>query len=96
MELSKIENFIESINKEDKVVLISSGGTAVKLEENTVRSIENFSTGTRGSLCAEFFLEHGYYVIFLHRDNSKRPFTQKFELNEYYYNKIKITSLTSY
>ena len=52
-----------------------------KLEENTVRSIENFSTGTRGSLCAEHFLRNDYYVIFLHRDTSKRPFTLDYELN---------------
>ena len=36
-----------------KVVLITSGGTAVPLEKNTVRSIENFSTGGRGAISAE-------------------------------------------
>ena len=35
------------------VVLISSGGTAVPLEKNTVRQIENFSTGMRGARSAE-------------------------------------------
>ena len=83
MEESKIENFLLNIGKEENVILITSGGTSVKLEENTVRTIENFSTGTRGAICAEYFLEHGYYVIFLYRDNSKRPFTRNFELNKY-------------
>ncbi len=35
--------------RERQVVLLSSGGTSVPLERNTVRSIENFSTGTRGA-----------------------------------------------
>lgn len=35
------------------VVGITSGGTATPLELNTVRSIENFSSGRRGALCAE-------------------------------------------
>lgn len=35
------------------VVCITSGGTATPLELNTVRSIENFSSGRRGALCAE-------------------------------------------
>ena len=38
------------------IILISSGGTSVPLEQNTVRSIENFSTGTRGARSAEYFL----------------------------------------
>jgi phosphopantothenate-cysteine ligase len=42
--------------KPEKVVLITSGGTSVPLERNTVRSIENFSTGLRGSASAEYFL----------------------------------------
>jgi phosphopantothenate-cysteine ligase len=35
------------------VILITSGGTSVPLEKNSVRSIENFSTGMRGAISAE-------------------------------------------
>ena len=84
--LQKIRDFIESQNREDKVVLITSGGTSVKLEKNTVRSIENFSTGKRGALCAEEFLKKGYKVIFLHRDNSLLPFNHHFNLNDIFEN----------
>lgn len=35
------------------VVLVTSGGTTVPLESNTVRFVDNFSAGTRGSSSAE-------------------------------------------
>ena len=38
------------------LVVVTSGGTSVPLEKNTVRSVENFSTGNRGALSAENFL----------------------------------------
>lgn len=47
--------------------LLQSGGTTIPLEKNTVRFIDNFSAGTRGSASAEYLLKHGYAVIFLHR-----------------------------
>lgn len=53
-------------------------------EKHTVRFIDNFSTGARGATSAEFpncssvtsryFLKEGYFVIFLYREGSKRPF----------------------
>ncbi|KAI8495714.1 hypothetical protein Bbelb_266860 [Branchiostoma belcheri] len=55
-----------------------SGGTRVPLESRTVRFIDNFSVGTRGSVSAENFLAQGYAVIFLHRLNSLEPFTRHF------------------
>ena len=58
-----------------QVVLITSGGTAVPLERNTVRQIENFSTGTRGARSAEHFIRAGHPVIFFHRKNSMQPFS---------------------
>eukprot|EP01138_Halocafeteria_seosinensis_P007797 gb/GECG01007967.1/.p1 GENE.gb/GECG01007967.1/~~gb/GECG01007967.1/.p1 ORF type:complete len:421 (+),score=48.52 gb/GECG01007967.1/:1-1263(+) len=61
------------------VAFITSGGTKVPLELNTVRFVDNFSTGTRGSLCAEELLEQGYAVIFLHRKGSKRPFIRELD-----------------
>ncbi|AEO54888.1 hypothetical protein MYCTH_2085895 [Thermothelomyces thermophilus ATCC 42464] len=49
-----------------RLVLITSGGTTVPLEKQTVRFIDNFSAGTRGATSAEYFLEAGYAVIFFH------------------------------
>jgi len=37
------------------------------LEHNTVRFVDNFSAGTRGSASAEYFLEKNYVVIFIYR-----------------------------
>uniref|UniRef100_A0A023F7M8 DNA/pantothenate metabolism flavoprotein C-terminal domain-containing protein n=1 Tax=Triatoma infestans TaxID=30076 RepID=A0A023F7M8_TRIIF len=65
-------------NENHKIVLITSGGTTVPLEKNTVRFIDNFSAGTRGSASAEYFLKYGYAVIFLHRNKSLKPFTRHF------------------
>lgn len=47
-----------------RIALVTSGGTTVPLENNTVRFIDNFSAGTRGATSAEYFLENGYAVIF--------------------------------
>jgi DNA / pantothenate metabolism flavoprotein len=63
---------------ERKLVVITSGGTTVSLERNVVRFLDNFSTGVRGSTCAEVFLTtfHDYGVVFLGRRSSKMPFTR--------------------
>ena len=87
-ENEKLINFILNIpeqtnNSKSKVVLITSGGTSIKLEENTVRTIENFSTGKRGALCAEQFLLKDYYVIFLYREGSHKPFSNHFSVEEF-------------
>lgn len=73
----RVESFIE-YHKADgkKVALITSGGTLVPLEQQTVRHLDNFSTGTRGSTSAEQFLLRGYAVIFLYRDSSFFPYTR--------------------
>ncbi|KAE9415164.1 hypothetical protein Angca_003625, partial [Angiostrongylus cantonensis] len=55
-----------------------SGGTKVNLEKNCVRFIDNFSMGTRGAASSEYFLEAGYAVIFLHREESLKPFSRNF------------------
>eukprot|EP00435_Cladocopium_sp_Y103_P025967 s444_g6.t1 len=39
-----------------RVALITSGGTTVPFEVNTVRFIDNFSTGTRGAFCTQELL----------------------------------------
>lgn len=61
-----------------RIVLVTSGGTTVPLEHNTVRFVDNFSAGTRGAASAEYFLEHNYCVIFMHRLKSLEPFTRHF------------------
>jgi phosphopantothenate-cysteine ligase len=78
--LSKVIN--NSANS--KIILITSGGTSIKLEKNTVRSIENFSTGKRGALCCEEFLNKGYYVIFLYRKNSLLPFFHNLNIKDFF------------
>ena len=39
--------------------MLFPGGTIVPLEKNTVRFIDNFSTGSRGAASAEYFLAQG-------------------------------------
>lgn len=75
-DLLKLDKFILKIKEKEnkKIILITSGGTSVPLEKNTVRSIENFSTGKRGAISAEEFLKNNYNVIFLYRKNSLLPF----------------------
>ncbi|XP_046355568.2 phosphopantothenate--cysteine ligase-like isoform X1 [Haliotis rufescens] len=76
----KYEHMREFVSKHsaigNRVVLVSSGGTTVPLESRTVRFIDNFSIGTRGSASAEYFLQQGYAVIFLHRLRSLEPYSR--------------------
>ena len=44
-----------------------------------MRSIENFSTGRRGALSAEYFLKCGFPVVFFHREGSIEPFLVDFQ-----------------
>ena len=95
-EFKDLNNFISDIETNYNIVLITSGGTSVKLEKNTVRSIENFSTGKRGALSAEEFLKNGYYVIFLHRDNSLLPFYNHFQVSDFFkHSKLETNGLES-
>lgn len=61
-----------------RIVLVTSGGTTVPLENQTVRFIDNFSAGTRGATSAEYFLQEGYAVIFLHRKFSLLPYSRHY------------------
>ncbi|KAL1968115.1 hypothetical protein VTN77DRAFT_2246 [Rasamsonia byssochlamydoides] len=71
--------FIEfHVEANRRVVLVTSGGTTVPLENQTVRFIDNFSAGTRGATSAEYFLEAGYAVIFLHRQFSLLPYSRHY------------------
>ena len=71
--------FIEQhADEKRRVALVTSGGTTVPLENQTVRFIDNFSAGTRGATSAEYFLEAGYAVIFLHRQFSLLPYSRHY------------------
>ncbi|XP_017768114.1 PREDICTED: phosphopantothenate--cysteine ligase [Nicrophorus vespilloides] len=76
---SLLKEFCERHNKPgERIVLVTSGGTTVPLEHNTVRFVDNFSAGMRGAASSEYFLEQGYNVIFMHRLKSLEPFTRHF------------------
>lgn len=70
------ENHLKTPNQ--KIVLLTSGGTIAPLEHNTVRFVDNFSAGSRGSASAEYFLDSDYAVIFMFRSKSLEPFTRHF------------------
>jgi phosphopantothenate---cysteine ligase (ATP) len=77
--MEELDRFLAHHAVSDRpLVCITSGGTMVPLEHNTVRFIDNFSQGERGALSAEYFLSKGYAVVFLHRVGTCTPFTQRF------------------
>lgn len=88
LELIKIANefisYQKQINNQEKIILITSGGTTVPLENNTVRFVDNFSAGTRGASSAEEFLLNGYSVIFLYREFSMTPFNRYFQNDQFF------------
>lgn len=71
-------DFHLATNRETRIALVTSGGTTVPLENQTVRFIDNFSAGTRGATSAEYFLREGYAVIFLHRQFSLLPYSRHY------------------
>jgi len=76
---TQVQSFISlALSKSLPVVLLTSGGTTVPLENQTVRFLDNFSAGTRGSISAEKFLDAGYAVIFLHREFSLLPYSRHY------------------
>ncbi|KAH7007884.1 DNA/pantothenate metabolism flavoprotein [Macrophomina phaseolina] len=80
--LTLARTFIERHAEEGRrVALVTSGGTTVPLEEQTVRFIDNFSAGTRGATSAEYFLANGYAVIYLHRQFSLLPYSRHYSHN---------------
>eukprot|EP00732_Lithocolla_globosa_P006073 Lithocolla_globosa_v1_NODE_6771_length_1037_cov_8.634420.p1 type:complete len:314 gc:universal NODE_6771_length_1037_cov_8.634420:970-29(-) len=75
----KLAAFLELHKKAGrKVALVTSGGTTVPLETQTVRFVDNFSAGTRGATSAEYFLKQGYAVVFMHRQHSLQPFSRHY------------------
>eukprot|EP01006_Ploeotia_vitrea_P054898 TRINITY_DN67931_c0_g2_i1.p1 TRINITY_DN67931_c0_g2~~TRINITY_DN67931_c0_g2_i1.p1 ORF type:complete len:311 (+),score=36.03 TRINITY_DN67931_c0_g2_i1:44-976(+) len=75
---SDLQQFMKR-NTDKKIAVVTSGGTTVPMEKNAVRHIANFSSGGRGSASAEQFLENGYAVVFLTRNNALQPFRRKFQ-----------------
>ena len=56
------------------VALVTSGGTVAPLKVETVRFLDNFSTGTRGAIAVEEFARRGYAVVHMRRTGSACPF----------------------
>jgi phosphopantothenate-cysteine ligase len=79
--VENIQNWLPTIDGKP-VALVTSGGTTIPLERNTVRFLDNFSGGRRGAASAEYFLRNGYAVIFLHRKNSLEPFSRHFLVHQ--------------
>eukprot|EP00871_Galdieria_phlegrea_P001341 jgi/Galph1/2207/GphlegSOOS_G903.1 len=75
----RVEQFLKREHwTSNPIVLVTSGGTIAPLEQRLVRYIDNFSTGNRGARSAEYFLDYGCYVIFLHRKHSSCPYSRLF------------------
>ena len=72
----RLDSFLVTHAPHRPLALVSSGGTAVDLEQNTVRTLENFSTGWRGAVAVEGLLRKGYAVIHLQRLGSTSPFAR--------------------
>jgi phosphopantothenate---cysteine ligase (ATP) len=72
----QLEEFLADQDALQPLCIVSSGGTAVDLEVNAVRHLENFSTGLRGAISVEEFLKRGYAVIHLWRNGSASPFAR--------------------
>jgi len=80
-ELAQIQPLLEAFcirhqSHHRPIALVTSGGTATDLEVNSVRFLDNFSTGLRGAVSAEQFLRRGYAVIYLWREGSAAPYTR--------------------
>lgn len=73
---SKVMAFAHDVTRHTcrGIALVTSGGTSVPLEVNTVRSVVNFSTGGRGAGLVEALVERNWACVFLHHTTSARPF----------------------
>jgi len=80
--IENVKRFVKVHESLRKIALITSGGTIVPLEKNTVRYLDNFSGGGRGSASAEYFIASGYAVIFLYRRHSLQPYGRHFLLHK--------------
>ena len=76
LELKLREFSLRHASHHRPIALVTSGGTAADLEVNSVRCLDNFSTGLRGAISVEAFLARGYSVIHLTRSGSASPFAR--------------------
>ncbi|CAF1319896.1 unnamed protein product [Rotaria magnacalcarata] len=75
IDLERVQAFLAEFQTTDRsIVLVTSGGTIVPLEKNTVRFIDNFSTGQRGAASVEYFLGRNYIVLLFYRLSSTLPY----------------------
>ena len=72
----RAREFAETWGEARRAAVVTSGGTTVPLERNTVRFVDNFSTGARGAALAELLLDRGVPVLFLARRGSVHPFAR--------------------
>lgn len=76
-ERDRLRCFIAKHSKSNRrIVVVTSGGTAVTLEKRAVRHLDNFSTGHRGAASAESFIRCGCAVVFFSRPDSMQPFAR--------------------
>ncbi|KAF4042282.1 Lipase (class 3) [Phytophthora infestans] len=79
----KTEEFVASQLAHNRrgIALITSGATIVPLdpENDTFVDAAPQVQEQRGPACAEYLLQLGYAVIFVHREDSLRPFTRHFQ-----------------
>ncbi|KAH0484195.1 MAG: hypothetical protein KVP17_004198 [Porospora cf. gigantea B] len=71
--LARLARFLEATSPSSRLAVITSGGTSVPLERNTVHFVDNFSTGTRGANMADRCLDLGCRVVFISRKGSRLP-----------------------
>ncbi|GBE59020.1 phosphopantothenate-cysteine ligase 2-like protein, putative [Babesia ovata] len=69
-----LRDFIARVGGENRLAVVTSGGTCVPLDRCGVRFMDNFSTGRRGSCIAEELLRQNYHVVFVYREGTCRPF----------------------
>jgi len=80
-EISEIRHTLDSFVSEHAshhrpLALVTSGGTVSYLEVRSVRCLDNFSTGLRGAIAVEEFIQRGYAVIHLWREGSASPYAR--------------------
>lgn len=80
---SEMQAFVtqQLAEKRRGIALVTSGATIVPLDAETGSFVDLSSQMQeyQGPACAEFLLQQGYAVIFLHREDSLQPFTRHFQ-----------------
>ena len=74
---TKLESFtLRHQSHHRPIAIVTSGGTTAHLEQNSIRFLDNFSTGQRGAASVECLLQRGYAVIHLWRKGSASPYAR--------------------